>query len=301
MTGRALRIHFAPAKLNLFLHIVGKRADEYHDIQTLFQLLDWGDDLGLAAEEGTADRISWTGPYAHQVPTEPQRNLIHCALTLLRARCSIRKHVCIRVYKRIPTAAGLGGASSATATLLLALNEHWGLNLSMTQLGEWGESLGADIPFFLRGETALGEGKGERLTRFSVPSYYYLLICPYLQCRTAELFGDSQLMMVAPRPHLAKHAGDFWLREEYTNAFLPVVLKKYPRLQELYTHIDERTNGKEGGRIFLSGTGSTFFTVYKRKGAAAAAYNRLNRSIKPTTAHIQLTQGIHARAELPPP
>lgn len=288
----------APAKLNLFLHIVGTRADNYHNIQTLFQLLNWGDDIQLAENEPKKDDISFEGPYAHQVPAVPRHNLIHRALALVRKKYGIEKRIQVRIYKRIPIAAGLGGASSDAASLLLALNKHWRLDLPLRELSDWGAQLGADIPLFIYGRTALAEGRGEQLSPFTVFPYYYLLVCPYLACSTGEFFSNPDLKITPPEKDLSRQADDFWLDEKYTNAFLPLVLKKYPSLRELYTRLNLWTPHKEGNRVLLSGSGSTFFMAYRQRKAAEAAYGILTRRIKSDTAYIHLAQGVQCRSEI---
>ena len=289
MSGEAHSL-FAPAKLNLFLHITGRRADGYHTIQTLFQLLDWGD--GLQLKEAEEDHLSWRGPFAYQVPTNTRLNLIHRTLNLVRQECGIDKRLHLMIDKRISVAAGLGGASSAAAALLLGLNRLWSLNMTRQELCKF--ALGADIPFFLHRRTALGEGSGEKLTPFATASFHYLLVCPRVPCSTRRLFADSELNRSIPEKSLvpSQLADDFWLGEEYTNAFLPLILKRYPPIRAIYSLLEEWASGCERKRVFLSGSGSTLFMVYRNKEDAKTAYQLLKDRISSDQAHIQPAQGI---------
>ena len=175
----------SPAKLNLFLHILGRRPDGYHRLQTLFQLLDWGDTLRFEVNESGAVSLEGGTP---NIPVED--NLIVRAARLLR-RGSLGAH--ITLVKRIPTGGGLGGGSSNAATTLLALNQLWELGLSRTELMQLGRGLGADVPVFVGGRTAWAEGVGEILTPVDLPPAWYLVITPACHVSTAEIFSHQEL------------------------------------------------------------------------------------------------------------
>ena len=175
----------SPAKLNLFLHILGRRPDGYHRLQTLFQLLDWGDTLRFEVNESGAVSLEGGAP---NIPVED--NLIVRAARLLR-RGSLGAH--ITLVKRIPTGGGLGGGSSNAATTLLALNQLWELGLSRTELMQLGRGLGADVPVFVGGRTAWAEGVGEILTPVDLPPAWYLVITPACHVSTAEIFSHQEL------------------------------------------------------------------------------------------------------------
>ena len=175
----------SPAKLNLFLHITGRREDGYHQLQTLFQLLDWGDTLLFTPN--TSGLVTLSGAPA-SIPDE--ENLILRAAHLLQ-RGDLGAH--IELNKRIPQGGGLGGGSSNAATTLLALNHLWGLKLENTKLQQLGAALGADVPVFTAGRSAWAEGIGELLTPVELPECWYLVLVPQCHVSTEEIFSDEQL------------------------------------------------------------------------------------------------------------
>ena len=184
----------APAKLNLFLHIVGQRADGYHELQTLFQLIDLCDTIGITLrEDGRIERTG--GPGA--VP--PDEDLSVRAAKALQAVAGAAQGVSLRIVKRIPLGGGLGGGSSDAATTLLALNQLWGCNLPLPQLAELGFGLGADIPVFLHGSSAWAEGLGERLTPVELAERWFVIVHPGVAVATREVFQAPELTRNSPR------------------------------------------------------------------------------------------------------
>ena len=177
----------APAKVNLFLHITGKRSDGYHNLETLFQLLDWGDTL----EFELADGISLEQHYS--IAVSKQDNLIFKAARLLADTNGCSQGIHIRLKKQIPAGAGLGGGSSDAATTLLALNHIWKLGLSISELSELGLKLGADVPVFIQGETAFASGVGEQLIAMDQPQNWFLVVTPNVHISTAEIFSHSSI------------------------------------------------------------------------------------------------------------
>jgi 4-diphosphocytidyl-2-C-methyl-D-erythritol kinase len=178
----------APAKLNLFLHVLGRRADGYHELQTVYQLIDLADRLAIEPRaDGAIQRLE--GP--REVPEAD--DLCVRAARRLQAEGGVRAGADIRLRKRIPIQGGLGGGSSDAATTLVALNEIWGLGFDAARLASLGRELGADVPFFVHGQSAWGEGVGERLTPVDLPPRHFAVIYPGVGVRTAEVFQAPEL------------------------------------------------------------------------------------------------------------
>jgi len=178
----------APAKLNLFLHVVGRRADGYHLLQTAFRLIDWGDSLSFALrEDGEVHRLS-------DVPGVPaEQDLVVRAARLLQQTSGCRLGVDIAIDKNLPMGGGLGGGSSDAATTLIALNRLWHTSLSRQALAALGLHLGADVPFFIFGRDAFAEGVGENLQALSLPPTWYVVVAPPVTVPTAEIFAAKDL------------------------------------------------------------------------------------------------------------
>ncbi|MFC7516203.1 4-(cytidine 5'-diphospho)-2-C-methyl-D-erythritol kinase [Herbaspirillum sp. GCM10030257] len=185
---RTLNDCLAPAKLNLFLHVTGRRADGYHLLQTAFQLLDHGDQLHFMMREDA--EIKRTTEIAG-VPEAS--DLIVRAARLLQTETGTRFGVDIAIDKRLPMGGGLGGGSSDAATTLIALNHLWNTGLGRKQLMHLGLQLGADVPFFIFGRNAFAEGVGETLTPLNTPPYWYVVIEPGVSAPTAAIFSDPEL------------------------------------------------------------------------------------------------------------
>jgi 4-diphosphocytidyl-2-C-methyl-D-erythritol kinase len=183
----------APAKLNLFLHVTGRRADGYHELQTLFQLIDLADTIAIRVrEDGVIERPE--GP--PEVPAES--DLAVRAARALKAASGTSLGATLRVLKRIPQGGGLGGGSSDAATTLLALNELWSCRLTRGELADLGVSLGADVPVFIGGLSAWGDGIGERLTPVELPERWYLIIHPGCAVSTRSVFQSPELTRNSP-------------------------------------------------------------------------------------------------------
>ena len=178
----------APAKLNLFLHVVGRRADGYHLLQTAFRLIDLCDSLEFAPRADGEIRL------ATPLPGVPDgEDLTTRAARLLREAAGLDAGVDIKCEKRIPVGGGLGGGSSDAATTLIALNDLWGAGLKRSELAPLALRLGADVPFFLRGRNAFGEGIGERLTPLDLDPAWYVVITPQVAVSTREIFASPAL------------------------------------------------------------------------------------------------------------
>ena len=235
----------APAKLNLFLRITGQREDGFHELQTVFRLLDWGDEIRLRVrEDGEIRRLT-------DVPGVPTENdLIVQAATSLRAHVAIQAGVDIEVEKRIPMGGGLGGGSSDAATALVALNYLWNCGLSIDELAELGRTLGADVPVFVRGRSAWATGIGDRLKPITLPKRWYAVLDPHEQVPTAALFQAFELTRNAPAATISSFASG----ETLENAFEPIVRARYPRvaaaLDWLGSYGHARLSGS-GGCVFI--------------------------------------------------
>jgi 4-diphosphocytidyl-2-C-methyl-D-erythritol kinase len=256
----ALRWWPAPAKLNLFLHVTGQRADGYHDLQTLFQIIDLCDELAFEIDRSGViarvdDAASAPGPLAAMPSAE---DLCVRAATLLRAKAgNPALGVCIRLRKRIPLGGGLGGGSSDAATTLLVLNRLWACGLSVTQLAELGLTLGADVPVFVQGESGLGEGVGERLTALTLPERWFLVLHPGVSVPTRDIFQASELTRNSPIltiPALLALGG--------RNDCEPVVRKRYPQVAEALDWLGRFAPSR------LTGTGSCLFASFDSAAAA---------------------------------
>jgi 4-diphosphocytidyl-2-C-methyl-D-erythritol kinase len=234
----------APAKLNLFLHIVGRRADGYHRLQTVFQLLDWGDSVHLRVrQDGAIVRLRGVQDI------EPAKDLAVRAAHALRAAAGTHLGADIDVEKTIPAGGGLGGGSSDAATVLVALNELWQTQLSIDALAQLAVSLGADVPVFVRGHSAWAEGIGDELTPIDLPSRCYVVVDPHVPVPTAALFQAPELTRNSPQLKIS----GFLDSVATANVFAPVVRARFPvvaaALDWLGQWCEARLSGS-GGCVF---------------------------------------------------
>jgi len=184
----------APAKLNLFLHIVGRRPNGYHELQTVFQLIDLCDSISVVVrEDGLIERP--VGP----ADVAPEDDLVVRAARALQAQTGAHLGATLRVYKKIPQGGGLGGGSSDAATTLLALNRLWGCGLNLDELAGIGLPLGADVPVFVRGSSAWAEGVGDRLTPLELPEKWYVVVHPGVGVATRDVFQAPELTRNSPK------------------------------------------------------------------------------------------------------
>jgi 4-diphosphocytidyl-2-C-methyl-D-erythritol kinase len=244
----------APAKLNLFLHVTGRRPDGYHELQTLFQLLDHGDALRFAPR--TDGRIVRRNPLPG---VSEQDDLCVRAAHLLRAETGCRDGVEITLDKRLPLGGGLGGGSSDAATVLVALNALWGTGLATAELAGLGARLGADVAVFVHGHTAWGEGIGERLTPLELGERWYLVLVPSCHVATAEIFKAPELT----RDSAPITMPDF-LAGRGRNDCEPVVTARHPEVAEALRLL--------GGEGRMSGTGACVFAAFEDRQAAHDAW-----------------------------
>ena len=234
----------APAKLNLFLHITARRADGYHLLQTVFQLLDYGDELEFTLTPDDSRIVLVDAP----VSIDDQDNLCVKAAEVLRERNDDLPGVRIRLHKRIPIGAGLGGGSSDAATCLVALNQLWGLKFDAAELARMSLRLGADVPVFVHGESAWAEGVGERLLPLELPASWYLVVYPGVHVSTAEIFSDEQLT----RDQRPITIADFRAGTA-NNVMTSVVCAHYPEVERAIDWLSAY------GRVSMSGSGSSLF------------------------------------------
>ena len=236
----------APAKLNLFLHIVGRRGDGYHLLQTAFQLLDWGDTVRLRVrEDGQIRRIDPLPGLA------AEHDLAVRAARALQQAAGAPLGVDIAIDKRIPLGGGLGGGSSDAATTLVALNRLWNTGLDEDALAGLALGLGADVTVFVRGHSAWAEGVGDRLVPMALPPRWYVVVDPGASVPTADLFGAPELTRDAP--HLTIPL--FLSGATTANVFEPIVRERFPAvaraLDWLATHGAARLSGS-GGCVFVA-------------------------------------------------
>lgn len=247
----------APAKLNLFLRITGRRADGYHDLQTVFRLLDWGDTVHLRPR---ADgRIVRHGDDLAAVPEAADLTLR--AARLLQEAANVGQGVDIRVEKRVPAGGGFGGGSSDAATVLRALDRLWGLDLGVEALAGLGARLGADVPVFVHGRNAWADGVGERLQPLDLPPAWYLVADPGVHAGTATLFQSPELTRDAAPATIS----DFASGAPLGNVFEPVLRRLEPAVEAAFQAL------ARAGTPRLTGTGSGCFVEFAARGPAEAA------------------------------
>ncbi len=235
----------APAKLNLCLRITGRREDGYHELQTVFRLLDWGDTVSLRVrEDGVIRRLAGIEGVA------PEEDLTMRAARLLQRHAGTALGADIHVHKRIPVGGGLGGGSSDAATVLVALDTLWRTGLTAHVLATLGHELGADVPVFVRGRSAWAEGVGERLTTVELPTRAYVVVNTGVHVATAALFQAPELTRNAAAATISHFLGGHMT----DNAFEPVVRSRYPEVADALDWLGNfghaRLSGS-GGCVFL--------------------------------------------------
>jgi len=246
----------SPAKLNLFLHITGRRPDGYHALQTLFQLLDWGDQLHFTPNHSGSITLESSAP---GIPLED--NLIVRAAQVLQ-QGSLGAHIVLQ--KQIPTGAGLGGGSSNAATTLLALNHLWGLQLTRATLQSLGTRLGADVPVFVGARTAWAEGIGDILTPIELPERWYLILVPKCHVSTAEIFAHRQLTRNSIPIKMAT-----FFEGDSRNDFQQLVRGIYPEVDKALKVL------ANFGEARLTGTGACVFISFDNADQASRAQTQL--------------------------
>lgn len=274
----------APAKLNLFLHVVGRRDDGYHLLQTVFRFLDFSDQLRFALQENGAVRLHTPTP---GVPEES--DLCVRAAKLLRQESGTSLGVEIFLEKRIPMGGGLGGGSSDAATTLLALNRLWGLGWNRSQLMELGLRLGADVPVFIFGENAFAEGIGEKLTPITLPPAWYLVLTPPAHVPTAQVFASNELT----RNTIPIKIPPFSVAQGH-NDLEPVVCRAYP---EVARHLQWLRQLDRTTMAAMTGSGACVFAEFANEAEAQRALTQLPGSMKGFVAQGLSRHPMHDFAE----
>jgi 4-diphosphocytidyl-2-C-methyl-D-erythritol kinase len=248
----------APAKLNLFLHITGRRPDGYHELQTIFQFLDYCDELDFSVREDGHIHCQTNTDLANE------DNLIVKAATLLQQHTQTRLGANIELRKKIPIGGGLGGGSSNAATTLLALNELWALDLSPENLQQLGIQLGADVPIFIYGQSAWAEGIGEKLQPVTLSEDWFLVIHPNCHVSTSEIFSDK--LLTRNKPFITMP--DF-LAGYGSNVCESVVCRLYPEIKKALDWLNQFSSAK------MTGTGACIFTQCKTQEQAQQILEQL--------------------------
>ncbi len=286
----------APAKLNLFLHILGQRQDGYHELETVFQILDQGDEL----EFELADTL-----HLEQIPPADfpnEDNLVIQAAKKLQDFSGCSSGARIKLHKRIPVGAGLGGGSSDAATTLLGLNALWSLGLSIEELAELGLSLGADVPVFVHGQTALAHGIGEQLYPVELEEHWFLVVTPLIHISTASIFGHPELtrngksivdsqesrLTCVGRNSKIRALADLAARNDCQT----VVEKLHPEVARMRQALENF------GSVRMSGTGSSLFMQFSDVAQAEHVLDQLraNASIKANEYKAFVAQGANQSA-----
>ena len=264
MSEDGFRYFPAPAKLNLMLHIVGRREDGFHLLQTVFQFLDISDEIGLRLRtDGLVNRVN-------QIPGVPaEDDLVVKAAQMFARLSNVFPGVDIEVRKNIPMGGGLGGGSSDAATVLLALNSLCNSGLSVDALAHSGLQLGADVPVFVRGHACWAEGVGEKITPVELPEPWFVVLDPGVHVSTAEVFSHSDLTRSTPLTTIAA-----FLAGAGHNDCAPVVQKQYPEIASAMQWLSEFSPAK------LTGTGACVFAEFASEKEAKAVFEQVPNEYK---------------------
>jgi 4-diphosphocytidyl-2-C-methyl-D-erythritol kinase len=258
-----MKIFPAPAKLNLFLHVIGQREDGYHLLQTVFRFIDYADQLSFTV---TKDKVI---SHVNQIPNLTDTDdLCIRAAKLLQAR-SGKKMLGVRIHlhKQIPLGGGLGGGSSDAATTLIVLNRLWGINWSRERLMALGLELGADVPIFIYGQNAFAEGVGEKLQKIDLPPAWYVVLTPPVQVSTAAVFTSKELT----RNTIPIKMANFSMVQGH-NDLEPVVVRLQPMIAEWLNWLKKQSGV---AKVAMSGAGSCIFAEFSCKSAAQEVFEQL--------------------------
>ncbi len=278
----------SPAKLNLFLHINGRRGPEqshpgYHELQTVFQILDRGDRLDFSSNQTNQIEIT---PEISAIPLE--ENLIYIAAQRLKEAALLlgigkpSMGATIHLEKNLPMGGGLGGGSSNAATTLLALNHLWQLNLDLVQLSKIAAQIGADVPVFVEGHSAWAEGIGEQLCPIMMSEQWFVILSPNCHVNTAKIFSHERLTRDTPKkriaPALEGHGletrSEKFLSDTYRNDFEALISELYPQIREAIDWLSQF------GIARLTGTGACCFCIVKDEARAKQVLNEAKSKFK---------------------
>ncbi|ANF67370.1 4-(cytidine 5'-diphospho)-2-C-methyl-D-erythritol kinase [[Haemophilus] ducreyi] len=273
----------SPAKLNLFLYINGRRADGYHQLQTLFQFLDVGDeiDISITTSNSTIELVNDIAGVA------TEENLIYRAAKLLQKKTACQQGAKIAVAKYLPMGGGVGGGSSNAATVLVGLNYLWQTGLSLAQLAELGLSLGTDVPIFVVGKAAFAEGIGEILTPCELPEKWYLVLKPNISIETSSIFKDPKLPRNTPKRSLS-----VLLAEDWGNDCEKVVREHYSEVEDLIQELLQYAPFR------LTGTGACIFAEFASKAEAEKVFNCRSHNMYGFIAKGQNISPLHKKLNL---
>lgn len=267
----------APAKLNLMLHILGRRADGYHELQTLFQFLDHGDELSFSLREDGQIRLHTDLP-----GVDHDSNLIVRAARLLQRESGCTLGADIELTKRLPMGGGIGGGSSDAATTLLGLDHLWRLDLGEDRLAGLGLALGADVPVFVRGHAAFAEGVGERLQPVDLEEPWFLVLAPQVSVSTAEIFADPELTRNTPAITVRS-----LLAGGGHNDCQPVVERRYPEVRNALSLLNKFVPAS------MTGTGACVFGSFPNEGEADKVRRQLPASLPSFVARGRNVSMLH--------
>ncbi|HAQ86775.1 MAG TPA: 4-(cytidine 5'-diphospho)-2-C-methyl-D-erythritol kinase [Pseudomonas sp.] len=269
----------APAKLNLMLHILGRRAEGYHELQTLFQFLDHGDELTFTARTDGQIRLHTDLP-----GVDHDSNLIVRAARLLQTHSACTLGADIELIKRLPMGGGIGGGSSDAATTLLGLDYLWQTRLGVDRLAAIGLTLGADVPVFVRGHAAFAEGVGERLQPVELSEPWYLVVAPQVSVSTAEIFSDPELTRNTPAITVRS-----LLAGGGHNDCQPVVERRYPEVRNALSLLNKFVPAR------MTGTGACVFGSFPNKGEADKVCRQLPADLPAFTAQGRNISMLHRK------
>ncbi|MCQ4233584.1 4-(cytidine 5'-diphospho)-2-C-methyl-D-erythritol kinase [Pseudomonas stutzeri] len=267
----------APAKLNLMLHILGRRADGYHELQTLFQFLDYGDELSFSPRDDGQIRLHTDLP-----GVDHDSNLIVRAARLLQRESGCTLGADIALTKRLPMGGGIGGGSSDAATTLLGLDHLWRLDLGEDRLAGLGLALGADVPVFVRGHAAFAEGVGERLQPVDLEEPWFLVLAPQVSVSTAEIFADPELTRNTPAITVRS-----LLAGGGHNDCQPVVERRYPEVRNALSLLNKFVPAS------MTGTGACVFGSFPNEGEADKVRRQLPASLPSFVARGRNVSMLH--------
>ena len=256
----------APGKLNLFLHVLGRRADGYHELQTAFRLVERADQVGIGLR--TDGEIRFSGLFE-------QENLCVKAARLLQQRSGTKLGCELQLEKNLPVGGGMGGGSSDAATVLMVLNRLW--DLRRPDLPQIALELGADVPFFIFGRNALGEGVGERLTPLDLPAAWYLVLVPQVEVSTAAVFGDNSLTRNTKPLKIPPFFAGLG-----ANDLEAVVARRYPAVAAQLAWLKDRCP-----QARMTGSGACVFAEFRTEAEARALEREVPRDV-----HAFVTRGL---------